>query len=507
MLSAAPGLAVQPDLPGPDVFGYVQTNLVSNLKGKALMQDRNLVDPWDVNSPQNNHKDLPLVVADEGTGVATSYQISPDGTTVMEVNPVVTIPSDGPSNSTGPTGVVHNKHTDEFLIPNPDPEVPYVPATYIFDTLQGTIEGYYAGGIPTPTSAEIVVNNSLSGAEYTGLAAGKTSDGQDYIYAANDGTNPGIQVFNSSFQLVTQFGTKKNPVVNPFIDPDLPTGSGFVPYGVRDLSLGTHQESYLFVTYRGPNFQGGAVAMFRNDGTYLGQIASDTKKGGALQSPWGLAFIKHSFGLFSDDLLVGNYSSGEIDAYKVKVHNGKVSAVLDGLLLDASGLAPLTIPGLRAIHFAPGLADSGRPGHTHVALLFTADTANLSLYGEITPNKVNLVTGMAIGTSGISNIQGVNGSGQGDVLVGNASEVLPVETAAKNLIIGGADGGAMLDSGAGQDIVIAGSTIYNNGAGDTTDLGSAYDWLFSRVGIDAPSSESQFLKLQTFIWWDVGQDS
>ena len=56
----------------------------------------------------------------------------------------------------------------------------------------------------------------------------------------------------------------------------------------------------------------------------------------------------------------------------------------------------------------------------------------------------------------------------------------------------------MLDSGSGQDIVIAGSTIYDNNAvalqaiesywstygndaGDTTDLGSAYDWLLWRV--------------------------
>ena len=39
---------------------YVQTNLVSNIKGMALKTDRNLVNPWDVNSPQNtNYKILP----------------------------------------------------------------------------------------------------------------------------------------------------------------------------------------------------------------------------------------------------------------------------------------------------------------------------------------------------------------------------------------------------------------------------------------------------------------
>ncbi len=44
------------------------------------------------------------------------------------------------------------------------------------------------------------VDKSLARAEYTGLATGTASDGHDYIYAANEGTNPGIQVFNSSFE-------------------------------------------------------------------------------------------------------------------------------------------------------------------------------------------------------------------------------------------------------------------------------------------------------------------
>ena len=116
---------------------------------------------------------------------------------------------------------------------------PYVPATYIFDTLQGTIEGYSRRRHPSPTRPRSwsITARTRGGVHRPGRR--QTSDGQDYIYAANEGTNPGIQVFNGSFQQVTQFGTKKNPVVNPFIDPDLP--AGFVPYGVRDLSLGTHQ--------------------------------------------------------------------------------------------------------------------------------------------------------------------------------------------------------------------------------------------------------------------------
>ena len=93
----------------------------------------------------------------------------------------------------------------------------------------------------------------------------------------------------------------------------------------------------LFVTYRSPNFQGGAVAVFTNDGTFLGQSPVHDRRQGPLQSPWGLAFIQQGFGEFSGDLLVGNFSSGQIDAYNVTLGSdprngtgGEASAVLDG---------------------------------------------------------------------------------------------------------------------------------------------------------------------------------
>ena len=62
---------------------YVQTNLVSNIPGMARITDPKLVNPWDVNFPQLPGINPPVVVADQGSGVATSYQISPDGSTVM----------------------------------------------------------------------------------------------------------------------------------------------------------------------------------------------------------------------------------------------------------------------------------------------------------------------------------------------------------------------------------------------------------------------------------------
>ena len=146
---------------------------------------------------------------------------------------------------------------------------------------------------------------------------------------------------------------------------------------------------------------------------------------------------------------------------------------------------------------------------------------------------VNLLTGTATGAGGVTSILQLKGSGHNDVLVGDGTGVQLVETAGKNLIIGGTGGQATLDGGSGQDIVIAGSTIYDDnqvalkpskatgrqtlehspcdwpllsstsgitggyqlntstvthhsGSGDTIVLVSANDWVFQRmVGIGA----------------------
>ena len=94
-----------------------------------------------------------------------------------------------------------------------------------------------------------------------------------------------------------------------FVDPKLP--KGVLPYNIQNIG------GELFVTYRGNNFQGGAVAEFNTDGTFVRQIASNTTAGN-LQSPWGVAVAPSGFGKFSNDLLVGNFSSGRIDAYSLK---------------------------------------------------------------------------------------------------------------------------------------------------------------------------------------------
>jgi uncharacterized protein (TIGR03118 family) len=349
LLSAAHDLTVDARFAAPakkSVSGYLQTNLVSDIAGVAQVTDSDLVNPWGI-SFSSTGAGTPVWVSDQGTGKATLYSVSLSGI-ATKVSLIVTIPTVAGSPS-GPTGQVFNSTTD-FSIPGPSGSVP---ADFIFDTLQGTIEGWNPKSSGGMNSAEIVVNNSAT-AVYTGLTAG-SSGGQNYLYAANDIASPGIDVYNGSFTKATLAGN--------FVDPKLP--KGFLPYNIANIG------GELYVTYRGSSFHGGAVAEFNTDGTFVRQIASN-KKGGNLQSPWGVAVAPSDFGKFSNDLLVGNFSSGLIDAYTLK---GRFK----GQLANTKG-KPIKIPGLWSLAFGSGL----KAGPT-TSLLFTAgiDGQTHGLFGTL----------------------------------------------------------------------------------------------------------------------------
>src|SRR6266481_3507682 len=77
---------------------YVQTNLVSDVPGRAAVTDPNLVNAWGIDFSAGS----PAWVADNGTGLSTLYT----GTGSI-VPLVVTIPS-GSDNPSAPTGLVFN---------------------------------------------------------------------------------------------------------------------------------------------------------------------------------------------------------------------------------------------------------------------------------------------------------------------------------------------------------------------------------------------------------------
>ena len=326
------------------ILPYFVYPLVTDQSGPPfpfLVSDSNLVDPWGINFPQQPGIVPPpeVWVADQGKGVVTMYAISMYGTMINESGLTVKIPTNGSSTPSGPTGVVQDP-TGSFSF-NPGE-----PFTYIFDTLQGTIAGY-----PNPNgnrSAQLVVTDNVpSTTEYTDLAAGKNKSGtQHYLYAANDKadandqSNPGIDVYNTSFQRMNDKGVFKGK--GNFFDKKLP--AGFTPYGVHFL------EGTLIVTYRGPNGVGGAVDKFRFDGKLLKRFGGGSNGlGGRFQSPWGAAVISMQnaaniagFGPYAPDVLIGNYSSGEIDAYNFKSgkYDGTLGAYAAGSLKNRSARSP-----------------------------------------------------------------------------------------------------------------------------------------------------------------------
>ena len=56
----------------------------------------------------------------------------------------------------------------------------------------------------------------------------------------------------------------------------------------------------------------GFVDEFATTGVLVRRFAS----GGTLNSPWGVALAPSNFGIFSNDLLIGNFGDGRINAYK-----------------------------------------------------------------------------------------------------------------------------------------------------------------------------------------------
>ncbi len=227
--------------------------------------DPNLKNPWGmayapVSSAQPTGS--PFWISDTATGVSTIYAVTPSNAVTKE-GLTVTIPGGGP------TGQVINS-TSSFVLPDGSP------AVFIFATLSGTIAAWNTGsGTAPPTTAQTMA--TVPGATFTGLAIG-SSGGQNYIYAANGGSSPGITVFDGSFHQVTLAGN--------FVDPKLKKGFAkkLVPYNVQNI------DGELFVTYRGNSSfyaKGGAVAEFNTDGTFVRQIAYNTPRGN-LQAPWGV---------------------------------------------------------------------------------------------------------------------------------------------------------------------------------------------------------------------------
>src|SRR5208282_1273020 len=152
-------------------------NLVSNQSGAAEHSDPLLVNAWGlVYGPGG-----PFWVSDNGSGWSTLY----NGNGIKQGLEVL-VPTAGGDGPGTPTGIVFNG-SQEF-------DVQGWPSIFLFATLDGTISGWAPQS--NFNSAIVAVNNSSSGAVYTGLAITSYTSG-NFLFAADNWNNK-VDVYDAN---------------------------------------------------------------------------------------------------------------------------------------------------------------------------------------------------------------------------------------------------------------------------------------------------------------------
>ena len=312
--------------------GYIVRNLVSDIPDLGDYTDPHLQGAWGISESGSS----PFWIADAGSGFSTLYSSSGS-----VISLVVTVPPSKTTGATGtgtPTGTVYNATTG-FTIATGEA------ASFIFDTLDGTVSGW--NHTVNANEAQVMVDNSATGAVYTGLAIG-TNGSNTYLYAANLGAGT-IDVFDSTYSPVT--------LANAFQDANLP--SGYAPFNIQNLG-GNLYVAYALQnsgkTFIAPGAGTGYLDVYSTAGTFMSRLVS----GGQLNAPWGVAIAPANFGDYANDLLVGNFGDGTVNAFNPTT--GAYIATLNNV--DGT---PIVIPNLWALQVGNG----GSGGDAN-AVYFTA---------------------------------------------------------------------------------------------------------------------------------------
>jgi uncharacterized protein (TIGR03118 family) len=336
---------------------YQVTNLISDGSVTAAVTDPNLINPWGIGIGST------AWISGEKSGLEIITTAA--GTEKFDVN----IPAASGSGLGQPTGVVFSGAATGFMLPVG------APPTFLFATHDGTISGWNAVLGTNGSTAQIVVNNGANNASYTGLALLNNSTG-NYLIAANFGQASAIEVYNTSFKPATLAGS--------FTDPKLPAGYSpfsvhvignqvFVAYALRSTTTANGVTNFKQTVGAGD----GILDVFDLNGNFVATAVN----GGNLNAPWGVAVAPGTFGVFSGDLLVGNFGDGIINVYNPTTY------AFVGQIIDSTGKA-VANPSLWEIAFGtsnatpPGTGDpstlfftSGLTGAAH-GLFATIATAN-----------------------------------------------------------------------------------------------------------------------------------
>ena len=315
------------------VAQYQLHNLVSNQIGQAKHIDPLLVNAWGLAYGPGG----PFWISDQGSGWSTLYDGAGNAESLK-----VEIPTASGGGVGSPTGIVFNG-SSEFQVQGQS-------TFFVFVTLDGTISAWAPGG--DLNNASIAVDNSGSGAVYTGLAITNKPSG-NFLYAA-DVANGKVDIYDGTFTFVKSF-----------TDPGVP--AGFTPFGISDIN------GQVYVAFAdstgGP---GGVIDIFGEDGTFVKTLI----QGKPLNQPWGFAVAPRNFGPLSNALLISNNTNhGTINAFNLG------TGQFVGTIKDANRKA-IRIDQLWGIEFGGGSANDGRTNQ----LFFTAGPSNnlAGTFGSIT---------------------------------------------------------------------------------------------------------------------------
>jgi len=221
---------------------------------------------------------------------------------------------------------------------------------------------------------------------YKGLAVLSPACCATYLVVAN---------FHSG--LIEPYTQAFIPLAPPgsFTEPNLP--AGYAPFNIQQVG------SRVFVTYAMQDHAkhdpvnaagNGIVDIFGLEGNFVKRFASN----GTLNSPWGVTQASAGFGQFSDDILIGNFGDGTINAFD------PTSGTFLGQLKDQAGatITNVSLWGLvfgvggtedsNTLYFTAGLAHEG---HGLFGAITAAASPTLDFSVTATPQSATVVAGEA----------------------------------------------------------------------------------------------------------------
>ena len=198
------------------------------------------------------------------------------------------------------------------------------------------------------------MDESASGAVFKGLASSILTNN---LYAANFGNMGKIDIFSASYAATTLLGN--------FTDPSLP--AGYAPFNIQNIG-GVLYVAYAFKSKTSDTDETAGAGLGIVDAYNLNGVFSKRLiTGGALNAPWGFALAPSDFGEYSNDLLVGNFGDGKINAFD-PANGSYLGTLIDNLGQDIviEGLWGLTFGNggsggaKNKLYFAAGISD-GNP--------------------------------------------------------------------------------------------------------------------------------------------------